>query len=65
MVLNNFDCERNLIFLSMLKVFVLFNVSGFLPLSTACDTLALLVPVPGDVHVFFFCGWEGDISLGG
>lgn len=55
---------RNLISLSKLKVFVLFNVSGLLPLSSACEPLAVLVPVPGDVHVFCVCRWEGDISLG-
>lgn len=44
---------------------LLFNISGLLPVNTACHTLKLLVPVPGDIHVFLFCGWEGDISLGG
>lgn len=58
--LDEFHCEIN----QILKLNVLFNVSGFFPLSAADDTLALLVPVSGDIHVFFFCGWEGDISLG-
>ncbi|TMS05866.1 DENN domain-containing protein 5B [Larimichthys crocea] len=41
-----------------------FNVSGFFPLSPTCNPLALLVSVPGDVHVFCFCGREGDIYAG-
>lgn len=40
-------------------------VPGFLPLSSACCTPALPVPLPGDVHVLLFRGREGDFALGG
>lgn len=41
------------------------SVLGLIPLDSACEPLALLIPVPGDVHVFVLCGWENYIPLGG
>lgn len=35
----------------------ILSVLGLLPLCSASSPLALLVPVPGDVHVFVLCGW--------
>lgn len=54
----------HIIVISSFSKLLLFNVLGFLSLRSASEPLALLVPVLGDIHVFFFCGWEGYISLG-